>query len=129
MKGRKQLDVKQIGVVGEEIVNMFHLCINPFAPIFMGDSNILHMKSAHPDDYLQYGEGIEHILAFPHYVGINPKDKSFEYVRIFKEKIVYIKLAIRPTKSEKYFARSLYHLPTDKMLEYISSGTLKRVCR
>lgn len=97
----------KIGVIGKEIVNAYHLKLNPQTPVYIGTSNIQHMQESHPDDYKLYGDKIKLILAHPDYVGINPKDKSFEYIKLFNGNIVYVKLAVRKTKRNTYFARSI----------------------
>ena len=92
--------------------------------IYIGDSNIAHMKNAHPDDYLKYSDRIEEIIAAPDYVGLNKKDDSIEYVKEYYINGDYIKLAVRATTTGVFYARSLYTLNRGRVNRFVANGTL-----
>ena len=92
--------------------------------IYLGDDNISHMKNAHPDDYLKYGERISEIIASPDYVGINQKDGSIEFVKEFYINGDYVKLAVRATAGGVFFARSLYTLNSGRVDRFVKHGSL-----
>lgn len=54
---------KEIGKITRNIINMLNLLEKEEKTIFIGDSNIEHMKSEHPKDFEKYGNDIEDILA------------------------------------------------------------------
>ena len=47
---------KQIGTFSEDIINALGLNIPINTPIYLGETNISHMKNKHPNDFLKYGE-------------------------------------------------------------------------
>ena len=56
----------------------------------LGESNIAHMVSRHPEDYALYGEYIPLILSMPDYVALNTKDESIEYVKEVQMDDIYM---------------------------------------
>ena len=95
--------------------------------IYIGPSNVQHMISSHPNDYQKYGNQISDILTNPDYIGMNPTDKSIEYVKEYKIDNEYVKVAVRVANSGKYYARSLYVLNNNRVHNFIVAGTLKKL--
>mgnify|MGYP003294315167 CR=1 FL=1 len=117
----------QVGEVKANVIAALGLNIPADTPILLGDSNINHMKSRHPNDYEKYGKYIEIILRNPDYVGINPSDNSIEYVKEFCiSDNEYVKVAIRVSQSGSFYARSLYTLNPFRVKDFVSNGTLKK---
>lgn len=85
------------------------------------------MKTSHPDDFAKYGGDLITILAYPDYVGTNPKDGSIEFVKEFLVDGEYVKVAVRLAQTGRYYARSLYVLNPRRTQNYITRGTLKRL--
>lgn len=94
--------------------------------IYLGQSNLSHMRNSHPEDFAKYGGELINILAFPDYVGQNPADGSIEYVKEFWSDGEYVKVAVRLSKSARYYVRSLYVLNPSRVKNYIAKGTLKK---
>lgn len=94
--------------------------------IYLGASNIKHMQKSHPADYAKYGSQISNILASPDYVGQNPSDGSIEYVKEFVADGEYVKVAVRLSQTDRYYARSIYVLNDNRVKNYIAKGTLKK---
>lgn len=92
----------------------------------MGPSNLAHMQTSHPADFAKYGAEIVNILAHPDYVGQNPSDGSIEYVKEYLVEGEYVKVAVRLSKSDRYYARSLYVLNNKRVKNFIAKGTLKK---
>ncbi len=84
------------------------------------------MQITHPADFAKYGAELRNILAHPDYVGQNPSDGSIEYVKEFLDNGEYVKVAVRLSRSDRYYARSLYVLNSNRVRNYIAQGTLKR---
>ena len=114
-----------IGEISEAVISTLGLSIEPGTPIYIGQSNIDHMISRHPEDYARYGSHIRGIIGEPDYVGINPGDGSIEYTKDFKQDNDYVKVAVRVSRSGKYFARSLFVRNRAKVDGFIANGTLK----
>lgn len=84
------------------------------------------MQTAHPTDFAKYGAELVNILAHPDYVGQNPTDHSIEYVKEYLVDGEYVKVAVRLSQSDRYYARSLYILNNNRVKNYIAKGTLKK---
>ena len=117
----------KIGIITQDIKKLLNLPVIPDSNIYLGMSNIAHMESSHPDDYAKYKDQIQNILSSPDYVGLNPKDSSIEYVKNFIINNEYVKVAVRISSGNKYYARSLYVLNKRRTDNFIKKGTLKKV--
>ena len=117
----------KVGIVSENIKNLLGLPSTEDDNIYMGATNIAHMESSHPSDYIKYKDQIQNILAYPDYVGQNPNDNSIEYVKNFIIDNEYVKVAVRLSSGKKYYARSLYVLNRRRVENFIKKGTLKKV--
>ena len=117
---------KQVGVVWQHVIDLLGLTMKEGQSILLGESNIAHMVSNHPADYALYGEYIPLILSAPDYVALNAKDSSIEYVKEVQVNSIYVKVAVRVSARGQLFARSIYRLNTNRVLNFIEKGTLKR---
>lgn len=117
---------KQVGVLCQHVIDLLGLTMKEGQSILLGESNIAHMVSNHPADYALYGEYIPLILSAPDYVALNAKDSSIEYVKEIQVNSVYVKVAVRVSAHGQLFARSVYRLNTNRVLNFIEKGTLKR---
>ena len=120
-------DRKQIGYFSQEVIDLLNLDICAGTPIYIGDSNIEHIKRRHPYEFDQYFPCIEEILSEPDYVGQNPKDQSIAYVKLYQLGSEYIRVAVRITPKGVAFAKSLHLLSTYNAERYIERGTLKKL--
>jgi hypothetical protein len=121
------IQLGKIGVITQEVINALKLSIVPDTPIYIGQSNIIHMLKKHPSAYIKYGSYIHDIVSHPDYVGINPNDNSIEYVKEFKVDNNYVKVAVRVSSGGKFYARSLYILNPSRVKNFITKGTLKQL--
>lgn len=117
----------QVGYLSADIIKVLNLSMQAGVPIFLGSTNITHMKNRHPYDYARYHAYIPAILATPDYVGQNPKDGSIEYVKEFQVDGNYVKVAVRLSNGNRLFARSLYILNSKRVSNFIKKGTLKKI--
>lgn len=116
-----------VGSISENIKKLLGLSSVGDDNIYMSATNIAHMESSHPSDYAKYKDQIQNILASPDYVGKNPNDNSIEYVKNFIIDNEYVKVAVRLSSGNKYYARSLYVLNKRRVENFIKKGTLKKV--
>lgn len=119
-------NIKIVGKVSQQIANLLGLTLPVDTAIYLGDTNLQHMQTSHPEDFSKYGGELLSILAAPDYVGINPKDGSIEYVKEFYVDEEFVKVAVRLAGSGRYYARSLYILNERRVHNYIAKGTLKK---
>ena len=97
----------EIGKITESVIDALGLSAEPGTPIYIGQSNIDHMMSRHPEDCAKYGSHIRSIIDESDYVGLNSGDGSIEYIKDFKADNDYVKVAARVSLSGKYFARRM----------------------
>ncbi len=91
--------------------------------IFLGDDNIEHMKNAHEDDYLLYGDKIEDIIAVPDFLAKHPNKVSVEYIKIFGAD--YVLVAVRGSSTGTLYVRTLFVMNSVKVDVYRKRGYLK----
>ncbi len=118
--------IEVVGSVSPQVEQLLGLTVPADRNIYFGPSNLAHMQTAHPADFSQYGAELRNILAHPDYVGQNPSDGSIEYVKLFLRNGDYVKVAVRLSRSDHYYARSLYVLNNSRVRNYITKGTLKK---
>lgn len=117
---------KRVGKLSQRVIELLGLTLSEGRSILLGESNIAHMVSRHPEDYALYGEYIPLTLSMPDYVALNTKDESIEYVKEVQMDDVYVKVAVRVSARGQLFARSVYRLNTNRAKNFIEKGTLKK---
>ncbi|MFI3172170.1 MAG: transposase [Eubacteriales bacterium] len=115
----------KIGEFSSRVINTLNLNIAASTPIYIADTNLEHMQSSHPADYNRYRNDISSIIATPDYVGLNTKDNSIEFAKEYMVNGEFVKVAVRVSASNVYYARSLYVLNTNRVRNFIKKGTLK----
>ena len=70
------MEHRQIGYFSQDVIDLLKLNTPSGTPIYIGQTNIEHIKKRHPYEYDAYYNKIEDIIAYPDYVGQNPSDKS-----------------------------------------------------
>ena len=58
---------------------------------------------------------------------LNAKDGSIEYIKEYRIDDEYVKVAVRVSDNDKYFARSIYVLNKTSVKSFIAKGTLKKL--
>lgn len=118
---------KRIGFFSSSVIRTLGLDIPAGTPIYVADSNIEHMKTSHPEDYEKYGSELQNIIANPDYVGKNTKDDSIEFTKEYFINGEYVKVAVRVSAQNTYYARSMYVLNSNRVKNFIEKGTLKKL--
>lgn len=118
---------KKIGEFSEKVIKTLQLNIPVGTPIYIADSNINHMKTSHPTDFMIYGKDIASIIASPDYVGRNSTDNSIEFTKEYILNGEFVKVAVRISLQNIYYARSLYVLNPNRVKNFIAKGTLKKL--
>ena len=123
----EKLKTSKIGKLEDKVISLLSLDFDSGSPIYIGESNIEHMKNTHPDDYNKYGNKISEIISAPDYLRQNPKDGSIEYVKEYRVNNEFVKVAVRVSGSGVLFARSVYVLNANRINNFIKKGTLKKL--
>lgn len=118
---------KRIGFFSSNVIRTLGLNIPAGTPIYIADSNIEHMKTSHPEDYEKYGSELQNIIARPDYVGRNVKDGSIEFTKEYLVDGEYVKVAVRVSAQNTYYARSMYVLNPNRVKNFLEKGTLKKL--
>ena len=118
---------KRIGHFSEQIIRILNLDIPVGTPIYIADSNIEHMKSSHPKAFEKYKDELQNIIKNPDYIGKNTKDDSIEFTKEYLIDGEYVKVAVRISTSNIYYARSMYELNPNQVKNFIQKGTLKKL--
>ena len=118
---------RKIGEFSQKIIDILDLSISAGTPIYIAESNLEHMKSSHPEDFKKYSCDIETILSDPDYVGKNTKDNSIEFTKEYILNDEFVKVAVRVSLQNIYYARSMYVLNPNRVRNFIAKGTLKKL--
>ena len=118
------MGTKQVGCFSQKIVDLLNLPLSDGTPIYIGDTNVEHIKTKHPYEYALYYPHIEEILSTPDYIGKNPSDGSISYVKLYQFDNEYIRVAVRISPKGIPFVKSLHLLSTCNAERYIKHGTL-----
>ncbi|WP_094545748.1 PBECR2 nuclease fold domain-containing protein [Petroclostridium xylanilyticum] len=118
------MDKRKIGEINQRVIELLGLDIQPGTPIIIGQQNIDHMLSQHPEDYKRYGGRIEEIIENPTYVSKNPRQESIEYIKVFEMDGKHVLLAVRVSGKGVYFARTLFVMSEEKVRKYREKNAL-----
>lgn len=119
--------MQPIAFINESVIQLLDLKIAPNTPVYIGDTNLEHIKNRHPYEYEKYLSEIGVIIEKPDYVGLNPKDHSILFVKMYRLENEYIRVAVRITSNGKCYAKTLHLLSTCNAERYIEKGTLKKL--
>ena len=120
-----QLDYEIVGEISEKVRCVLGLDIDAGTPIYIGPTNIEHMRREHPVEYERYFNLLPRIISTPDFIGLNPKDGSIEYIKTFPTITgKYLKLAVRISADGYLFARSLYEILERTVNKRVEKGML-----
>ena len=60
--------MKIVGYISQSVIKRLHLEMEPNTPVFIGESNIEHIKSRHPYEYDKYYKDISVIINAPDFL-------------------------------------------------------------
>lgn len=108
-----------VGILVKRVIDEFQLTLPEGTEIYLGTSNILHMKSAHPRDFAKYGDKITDIILNPTYICQHPKNGSIEFIKAFaNENNEHVLVAIRASVMGRLYARTIFVMSQDKIEKY-----------
>ena len=118
---------KEIGKVTKEIIDTLKLKYTEEKPIFIGESNIEHIKNEHPEDFEKYGFDIENIIANPTYLARNEKKQSIEFIKKYRIENEYVLVAVRVSTKGTHFVRTMYVMANEKVKKYFGHNYFKKI--
>lgn len=124
-EGSAVVKKKKIGSFSKEVIELLELDIATGTPIYIGPSNVEHIKSRHPYEFDKYFPYLCDIISNSSYVGKNPSDDSITFVKFYQIGEEYVRVAVRVTTNGVAFVKTLHLLSTVNAERYIEKGTLK----
>lgn len=118
---------KEIGKITKRIINVLKLLEEDEKLIFIGDSNIEHIKNTHPEDFKKYGNDIKNIIANPTYLARNEKKNSIEFIKEYKIDNDFVLVAVRVSSRRVHFVRTMYVMAKEKVEKYFKHGYFIKV--
>lgn len=121
------MTLKKVGEIDNKTIKLLGLSLTPNTPVFIAETNIDHIKSEHPQDFMKYGHELENIISKPDYVSLHPTNGSIQYIKVFfdNEKEEHVLVAVRTSKRGIFFIRSLFVMNDDKVRSYNRRNMLK----
>lgn len=120
---------EKVGTIDEIVISILNLSLDHDTPILLGETNLEHMKSEHPEDFEKYGSKLGEILQDPDYVAKHPRKDSIEYIKKYydEDKGDYVLVAVRASKTGIYYARTLFVMGDEKVRKYNEKNALKEI--
>ena len=107
---------KKVGIINKRVRELLDLDISKNSPIFIGESNIRHIKERHPEDFKIYGKKIQEIIKNPTYIAKNPKQGSIEYIKEYKIYNDFVLVAVRISNNGNFFVKTLFRMTKRKKI-------------
>lgn len=108
----------QIGKICKRVIEILNLDYTDEKTIYIGNSNIEHIKLRHPIDYEKYGMKIEEIINHPTYLARNEKKNSIEFIKKYKINNDFVLVAVRVSNNNIHFVRTMYVMSEEKIEKY-----------
>ena len=116
-----------IGYFSERVIETLGLDIAEGTPIYIGKRNEEHIEARHPYEYDVFCPRIKEIISDPDYVGINKKNGSIDYVKVFVISGDYVQVSVRVSSGGFFIVRTLFALSSYRAERFIQQGTLKKI--
>ena len=118
-------NIRIVAILKPEIVKYFELQNNI---VYIGQQNIEHIRKKYFSDYELFFEKLSEIIINPDYIGKHQQDGSLELIKRFvvQEKY-YVKVAVRISKNNILFVRTLYTLNNSKFLYKLNKKYYKKI--
>lgn len=114
---------KVVGQINQRVIDVLGISVASGTPIFLGETNIEHMKSEHKEDFEKYFPELENILANPDYLNLHPRDGSIQYIKVFD---AHVMVGVRVSSKGTLFARTIFEMSEQKVETYSKKNLLKK---
>ncbi|MEA4882955.1 MAG: PBECR2 nuclease fold domain-containing protein [Clostridia bacterium] len=112
-----------VGNLSQEVISRLGLHYGS-GPIYIGPSNVEHIRCKHPVEFVKHLQDIPDIIENPDYIAVHPRQGGVEFVRMFEENGVMV--SVRPSAKGTLFVRSIYAVTDERVQSYLQKGTLIR---
>ena len=119
---RVENTMKKIGEITLEVIDKLGLPLDLATPIYIGATNIAHIKSNHNYEYERFYNRLSLLISTADYVRLRKNDNSIEYVKLVGK---HVKLAVRVAGDGNYYVRSLYFIERNRVENLLKKGELK----
>lgn len=118
-------NIRIVAILKPKIVKYFKLQNNI---LYIGQQNIEHIRKKHFLDYELFFEKLSEIIINPDYIGKYLQDGSLKLIKKFvvQEKY-YVKVAVRVSKSNILFVRTLQTLNNFKFLYKLNKKYYRKI--
>lgn len=112
---KKRTPPTKVGEIKNRVVQLLNLPIKPGTPIYIGQTNIEHIKREHPDAFEKYFDKLPEIIESPDYVAKHPNKDSIEFIKIYEDHVL---VAVRVSQHGVLYARTLFIMSKAKVQKY-----------
>ncbi len=112
-----------VGVLDIKIINKLNLDFEP-QNIYIGSTNKKHIRKKHNEEFEKYIDKLPEIIKEPTYVGVHPSRGGIEFIKEFDKNVL---VAVRASRKDTLFVRSLYYISYSKVEKYLEEGTIKKI--
>lgn len=114
-----------VGKLDKAVIDSLGLDALPDSPIFIAESNILHIRERHSDAYMKYFDCLADIIREPDYIGVaGVHAPSVEYVKRFLVNDELVNVAVRATRAGVYYVRSMFVIEEGRLNDYLRRNML-----
>nr|DAY42947.1 MAG TPA: nuclease [Caudoviricetes sp.] len=118
---------RKIGKITKKVIETLGLDIEEDTAIYIGNSNIEHIKVRHMNDYEKYGHQISNIIENPTYVARDEKKNSIEYIKKYIINKEMVLVVVRASGKKQQFVRTMYVMAEEKIEKYKKYGHFKKI--
>lgn len=111
--------MKCVGSFSLEVIKLLGLSVATGTQIYIGQTNIDHMKTSHPEDFDKYYDRLEEILLNPDWVIPDPEGGGIQFV---KQMDAHVIVAVRASGSGTFYARTIFSMIREKVIKYSAKG-------
>ncbi len=113
---------KKIGKVSKKVIEILKLDYEKEESIYIGNTNIEHIKRKHPIEFKKYGNKIKDIIKNPTYIARNEKKKSIEFIKKYRINNDYVIVVVRVSDNNIHFVRTMYTMSKEKIKKYFHNN-------
>ncbi len=111
-----------VGKLNTDVINLLNLKFET-QNIYIGGTNKKHIREKHKKEFDKYMDRLPEIINNPTYVGVHPSWGGIEFIKRYDENVL---IAVRASKKDVLYVRSIYCITESKIEKYLNAGTIKK---
>ena len=112
-----------VGKLKTDVITLLNLKIES-QNIYIGATNKQHIRNKHKEEFEKYIEKLSEIINTPTYVGVHPSQGGIEFIKRYDSNVL---VAVRASKKNVLYVRSIYYITEGKIKKYLKGGTIKKI--